>query len=292
MYFWNYFIRAVIFLSFLVFLSWLYITVDLFAINELPEEKINLALRKTADNLLRLSGDSTSRIPAIEKTEGSTWQLQLNQSFSYERLPELLHEAFEMHQIRQPYDVKVRRCSDGMIDLGYNYLEFSDNAKVACQGRDMPEGCHFIELSFLKTAKTTPVWFLMSLIVVLVLWGIAAWWYFLKNKNKTELPLDKDMVWLKFGNSKLDTSNQLLVCGENQYSLTYRETKLLQLFAANFGKLLEREFILQMVWADEGVLVGRSIDVFVSRLRKKLAGDPSLAIIVVHGLGYRLESAK
>lgn len=156
----------------------------------------------------------------------------------------------------------------------------------------MPEGCHYIELSFLKTANTTPVWLSISVVLVLVLWSISGLWFFWKNKNKRELPLDKNIAWLSFGNSKLDTSNQVLISGENQCSLTYRETKLLQLFASNFGKLLEREFILQMVWADEGVLVGRSIDVFVSRLRKKLAGDPSLAIIVVHGLGYKMESVK
>ena len=55
------------------------------------------------------------------------------------------------------------------------------------------------------------------------------------------------------------------------------------------GQLLERERILREVWADEGILVGRSVDMFVSRLRKKLAADPTVGIAAVHGVGYRLE---
>ena len=74
--------------------------------------------------------------------------------------------------------------------------------------------------------------------------------------------------------------------------LTFRETKLLRLFATNPDRLLERDVILRQVWADEGVLVGRSVDVFVSRLRKKLAADPSVGIAAVHGVGYRLETGK
>jgi DNA-binding response OmpR family regulator len=81
----------------------------------------------------------------------------------------------------------------------------------------------------------------------------------------------------------------MLMCGGKSQSLTFREAKLLQLFAENPDQLMEREFIINRIWADEGVLVGRSLDVFVSRLRKKLADDPSVAIVAVHGVGYKLE---
>ena len=82
------------------------------------------------------------------------------------------------------------------------------------------------------------------------------------------------------------------MAGTVKETLTFRETKLLQLFANNVDRLLDRESIIQQVWADEGVLVGRSVDVFVSRLRKKIAADPTIAISVVHGVGYRLETSK
>ena len=68
--------------------------------------------------------------------------------------------------------------------------------------------------------------------------------------------------------------------------------KLLAFFARHPDQVLQRDEILQQVWADEGVLVGRSLDMFVSRLRKKLAGDPTVSIVAVHGVGYRLETGR
>jgi DNA-binding response OmpR family regulator len=50
-----------------------------------------------------------------------------------------------------------------------------------------------------------------------------------------------------------------------------------------------RETLMQKVWIDEGVITGRSLDMFVSKLRKKLSPDPELRITNVHGKGYKLE---
>ena len=87
----------------------------------------------------------------------------------------------------------------------------------------------------------------------------------------------------------MDVENQLLYIADTHHNLTYREAKLLHLFVKNKNQLLERDFILKSVWEDEGIIVGRSIDVFVSRLRKLLQEDTSLKIVAVHGVGYRLE---
>ncbi|MEQ1745508.1 MAG: winged helix-turn-helix domain-containing protein [Saprospiraceae bacterium] len=97
------------------------------------------------------------------------------------------------------------------------------------------------------------------------------------------------MHWLSFGNSRLDSTNQLLVCGSTRHELTCREAKLLHMFATQPDQLLKRGHILQQVWADEGILVARSVDVFASRLHKLLRNDPSVRIVAVHGVGYRLE---
>jgi len=94
---------------------------------------------------------------------------------------------------------------------------------------------------------------------------------------------------LQFGQSTLDIANQKLLIQNSSKDLTYRETKLLQLFCRNQNKLLERDLILKAVWEDEGVLVGRSVDVFVSRLRKLLKEDETVKIVNVHGVGYRFE---
>jgi two-component system, OmpR family, response regulator len=96
---------------------------------------------------------------------------------------------------------------------------------------------------------------------------------------------------IKFGNSILDTVNHALHTGGVETALTFRESKLLQLFYQHKNKLLERDFILKSVWGDDVIIVGRSIDVFVSRLRKLLKDNPSVKFTNVHSVGYRLDIA-
>jgi len=275
-------------------LAWMMLSTPGETSQDFSPEKVNLALRRTADELLRQSGDSTSRIPAVQRVGSDIWQLRLEQPFNYEQLPALLQASLDLHDIRRPYQVAVRRCADDAIDLGYHQLDFLENGSVPCGGRAMPEGCHFIEIMFAKNGGKMPFWVSKTgWLLLLALAGLAGFRFFRKRKL-TAAPLgaagEKD--WLSFGNSRLDVAGQMLVCGGVEHALTFRETKLLRLFAANPDQVLERDFILQQVWADEGVLVGRSVDVFVSRLRKKLALDSSVGIVAVHGIGYRLETGK
>ena len=70
---------------------------------------------------------------------------------------------------------------------------------------------------------------------------------------------------------------------------TAARTKVLDLLHKKFGELIPRETLMDEVWIKEGVITGRSLDMFVSKLRKKLSPDPELRITNVHGKGYKLE---
>ncbi len=263
---------------------------------ELSPQKINLALRRTADGLLRASGDSTSRIPAIEQTAQNVWQVRLEQPFQYEQLPALLQASLDLHGIQQPYNVAVRQCADATIDLGYHQLDFLQNKNmVPCGGRQAPSGCHYIEVTFLEMTPKQWTWLGKTGLFLFLLSSLSVFFYLKRKKTqaleRAENISQGENSWLHFGNSRLDLSNQTLVFGSTAQSLTFRETKLLQVFASHPNQLLERDFLLQEVWANEGILVGRSVDVFVSRLRKKLQPDPTLSIVAVHGVGYRMEVA-
>jgi DNA-binding response OmpR family regulator len=81
----------------------------------------------------------------------------------------------------------------------------------------------------------------------------------------------------------------LLVLGEEKIVLTNKEVKLLRIFAEHSNQIVDRSKLQKEVWEDEGVIVGRSLDVFVSRLRKKLEKDDRVQLTTVHGKGYKLE---
>ncbi len=259
------------------------------------EEKVNLAMRRTAHHLLAESGDSTSRIAPVRRLDANTFLLRLEHSFNYDRLPALLQESFQLHDIQRDYDVAVLGCVAGDLLLGYNVKEMQQGMGVACSGREQGSDCYNLQVTF-DSPNSAPLpstgWWLLASGFLLGGISYAAWQWATRNR-KSALAAPRaaaeESVRLHFGNSSLDFANQTLLVGSVQHQLTYREAKLLHLFVSNLHQLLERDFILQSVWNDEGIIVGRSVDVFVSRLRKMLRDDPTVRIATVHGVGYRLE---
>ena len=91
---------------------------------------------------------------------------------------------------------------------------------------------------------------------------------------------------LKAGSSTLDINNLTLDANGDVTVLTYKECKLLQMFFRHAGILIERNVFLRAVWEDDGFFVARSMDVFVSKLRKYLRNDPKLRIENIRAVGY------
>lgn len=100
---------------------------------------------------------------------------------------------------------------------------------------------------------------------------------------------EEEKKYIKLGNMIFDTLNQRLEHNKIYTDLTYRESKLLKLFCQHKNQMLERNFIIKVVWEDEGIIIGRSIDVFVSRLRKLFKDNTAIKIVNVHSVGYRFD---
>lgn len=91
---------------------------------------------------------------------------------------------------------------------------------------------------------------------------------------------------LRAGNSALDVHNLTLDANGEIARLTDKECRLLTLFFRSKNQLIERDVFLKTIWEEDGFFVARSMDVFVSRLRKHLKNDTSLCIENVRGVGY------
>lgn len=92
--------------------------------------------------------------------------------------------------------------------------------------------------------------------------------------------------FLKAGSTTLDIYNLTLDVNGVVTQLTFKECKLLEMFFRHAGKLVERDVFLKAIWEDNGFFVARSMDVFVSKLRKYLRNDPQLRIENIRGVGY------
>lgn len=90
------------------------------------------------------------------------------------------------------------------------------------------------------------------------------------------------------GQFTLDYPNLTLHLGDQVSSLTQREADLLRYLITHKATVLKRADILKAIWGENDYFLGRSLDVFVSRLRKLLAADPGIQIENIHGVGFRL----
>lgn len=97
---------------------------------------------------------------------------------------------------------------------------------------------------------------------------------------------------IEFANYRLNRINLILDKGTEKVQLTQKESDILALFATQPNTLLKRSYILNSVWKEDGYFVGRSLDVFISKLRKYLKDNKAIRIVNIHGSGYKFEVTK
>lgn len=107
-----------------------------------------------------------------------------------------------------------------------------------------------------------------------------------RSKGTQAEPEDKKLF--EIGAFHYDYPAQKLTLNGDEQGLTTKEAELLRLLAVNKNRTLEREIALKLIWGNDNYFTGRSMDVFITKLRKYLKADPSIEIVNVHGTGYKL----
>jgi len=110
---------------------------------------------------------------------------------------------------------------------------------------------------------------------------------FLK-RNKFEIAENHNTDIIVVGTTTLDIKNHKLLTISTEIKLTLRETKLIELFFVNINQILKREEILLKIWGNYSYFNGRSLDVFISRIRKYLTNDYLIEIESIRSIGFRL----
>ncbi|WP_293742415.1 response regulator transcription factor [uncultured Pedobacter sp.] len=102
-----------------------------------------------------------------------------------------------------------------------------------------------------------------------------------KPENEAKQPI-------KIGNYQFYYPKGILTTANSQRTLTTREAEILQMLLLNKNKMLERNVILNALWSNNDYFSGRSLDVFITKLRRYLKDDPSIFIMNIRGQGYKL----
>ena len=99
---------------------------------------------------------------------------------------------------------------------------------------------------------------------------------------------NKDNNTFKIGKFTIDIQKQILSIDGEQTKLTTKESELLNLLCTHANDVLNRDFALKTIWIDDNYFNARSMDVYITKLRKHLKADPAIEIINIHGKGYKL----
>lgn len=247
-------------------------------------------LRRIGHELLLQSGDSTSRVLPVKRIAKNEYQISFENQLTFQ--PDSLVNTTVRLLAKDPlsndYVVNVLNCDGTDVVYGYAISKNKKNDIVACKGRKQPRACYRMNIKFkpagINTEKNR---YLLGTLPFLAFVGFI----FLRSvKPKRALPEDvQNASMFTLGSVLFDTKDRKLTVDGNTIDLTETETRLLLIFALSPNEAIERGRLQKEIWEDEGVIVGRSLDMFISKLRKKLELDPNINIVVVRGKGYRLE---
>ena len=109
----------------------------------------------------------------------------------------------------------------------------------------------------------------------------------LLRRSKSEL-VTQEMTYA-IGAYRYDVENQVLNSNETQKTLTKKEAQILKILFKHKNQVISREIILKGVWGQDDYFVGRSLDVFITKLRKYFADDERIVISNLHGVGFKFE---
>lgn len=253
------------------------------------EELVKISLRDVGNKLLLSNHDSTSLILPVVKIEDSKYQLSFQKRLTIhpDTLMAIVDKSFQKANLSSNYRIEVKQCLDLEVAYSYQKNENKEKSIVPCSGRFLPQNCYTIEVRFLE--KVTHSSSKTILIIILLGSLISSVIFFPKRRKpiKTNLASEENSITL--GKFQFYPNENKLIYEATEISLSKKEVELLSLFVANPNKIIKREELSKKVWEDHGVFVGRSLDTYISKLRKKLSEDETLKLTNVHGIGYVLE---
>ncbi|MFT4525603.1 MAG: hypothetical protein ACI85F_001758 [Bacteroidia bacterium] len=266
--------------------------------NNSSEEHIEVSMRMVGHQILLYAGDSSSLVMPIEKN-GDQYKISFETEFGFspDSIASVIDKVLAETNVSKNYVVEFITCPPELIVHSYEVGEKED--VLACRGRDMPLACYNVFITLLNPDSTgnalsepmvsgdseSGLSSTQKAVAALGLLGLLGLFVFLWKKQQIEKN-DPNLVYI--GKYKFDTRNMVLLHDNKKIELTSKEADLLLLLSASANDIVEREIILKNVWGDEGDYVGRTLDVFISKLRRKLEGDSNVKIANIRGVGYKL----
>ncbi|RCH56199.1 transcriptional regulator [Mucilaginibacter hurinus] len=256
---------------------------------EYDKARREVLLRRIGHELLLHAGDSTSRTLPVEKIDDDEYQVRFEHEFAFkpESLVKITRRLLAKDAFTQDYVVNVLNCSNASVAYGYAIAGNRKDDIVTCKGRIQPKACYIVNVKFKpKGVDLATTGYILGGLPFLAFVG-----FMLFKAVKPQPVVNDSRATNKFslGTVLFDAGQRQLMLENQTIDLTGTETRLLRIFALSPNQTIARSRLQKEIWEDEGVIVGRSLDMFISKLRKKLEMSSTINIVVVRGKGYRLE---
>jgi len=246
-------------------------------------------LRNIGHEILLQSGDSTSRVLPVKKIAENEYQISFENELTFQpaSLVNITSRLLDKAPLANDYVVNVLTRDNASVVYGYAISKNKKNDIVPCRGRKQPKASYLINVKFKPTSIiTAKKGFLLGSLPLLAFVGFIL---LRSAKPRKALPNDKYTKTFTLGSVLFDPRVRQLKINKETIDLTGTETRLLLIFALSPNETIERSRLQKEIWEDEGIIVGLSLDMFISKLRKKLEPAPDISIVVVRGKGYILE---
>lgn len=253
--------------------------------------RVKISLREVGNQLLLSNNDSISLILPVTKTNDYKYQLAFksNITFNPDTLVAIVNKVFTRASLSKNYIVEVQQCANNEVAYSFEMNEKQEKTIIPCSGRILPKNCYKIMVTFLDFPSNESAeyasyfYFLIALLFALFLVKI----YSRKKIKKNEILTSNNIKII--GRFEFYPEENKLVKKSLEINLSKKECELLQIFISRPNQIIKREELTKKVWEDHGVFVGRSLDTYISKLRKKLQDDDTIQLINIHGVGYKLE---
>lgn len=266
------------------------------------KQYVEVSLLMIGHQILLNSEDSTSRVLPI-KRENNKYRIRFESDFGFnpDSLVTTINQVLSNTEFASGYILEVEQCETSEIVYSYKMGNWDNISIIPCKMRDQPKSCYSLLFTLLNgneanTAVSNTnsnissntnsnasllIYSLLTILVVLIGGAI-----FLIRKRRTKSLIDPNLI--PMGEYLFDKRNTKLIYDQISTELTSKEADLLILLYKAVNTIVKREVILKIVWRDEGDYIGRTVDVFISKLRKKLEFDSSIKIVNIRGVGYKL----
>ena len=246
------------------------------------DHSVSVALMSVADTM--------SEKASVQKRSSNLFYVTTNSPLSNEVVDTLINKAFSTRDIRLNYELCIYNAQDDSLI----YENRAGPDKVLAK----PEECLAMDginknFAVAFPSKKTYVlgksdaWIMITFLAVIISW----FFYYLKTTLNTPYALP-NQGRIRIGNSCLDHRNQHLKVNKEVYQLTHKENQVLKLLFENPNQVINRDEFLESIWKKDGFFVARSMDVFISKVRKYLKDDKSIKIENLRSIGYRLNVFK